>query len=240
MKIHTNIEQGSLEWMLLRAGKVTASEMDALISPLGKIREGDGVDTYLNQKLVERWIGGPLPQLQGIFDVEQGQILEERARPAFTIHTGIEVTTSAFIEADEGLSGCSPDALIVSDTAGAQSGVEIKCPTMPKHVGYLRAGKLPKDYVAQVQGSLFVTGFSQWHFFSYNRQFPPLHLVIERDEKFQENLATAIAEFTAMLDSSMDKLIAMNGGHPQRVTQSPITTKPDPTLLDGTPFTPGN
>lgn len=212
MKIHNDISQGSLEWMLLRAGKVTASEMDSLISPLGKIRTGEGVDTYLNQKLVEKWIGGPLPQLQGIFDVEQGSILEERARPAFTIHTGLEVTTAAFIESEDGQSGCSPDALV----CGFDQGVEIKCPTMPKHVGYLRAGVLPKDYVAQVQGSMFVTGFHCWHFFSYNRQFPPLHLVVDRDEEFQVALQDALDDFLERMDSAMKRLEDMNGGPPKR------------------------
>lgn len=222
MKIHQNIEQGSVDWMLLRAGKVTASEMDALISPLGKIRDGDGVQTYLNKKLVELWTGGPLASLQGVFDVEQGQILEERARPAFTLHTGIEVQTAAFIETDDGRCGCSPDAVIGTDSA-----VEIKCPTMPVHVGYLRAGTLPKEYAAQVQGSLFVTGYKQWHFFSYNRQFPPLHLVVERDEKFQEQLAIAVENFTNFLDREMKRLEKINGGPPTRTKRcSPPQPQP--------------
>ncbi len=211
MKIHQNIEQGSLDWMLLRAGKVTASEMHALISPTGKIRDGDGVETYLNQKLVELWTGGPLPQLQGIFDVEQGLVLEERAKPAFTIHTGLEVSSAAFIEDASGRAGCSPDGLIWGN-----SGVEIKCPTMPKHVGYLRAGTLPKDYVAQVQGSMFVTGFDHWHFFVYGRQLPALHVVVERDERFQTALAVAVADFIAALDAGMKRLEELNGGPPPR------------------------
>lgn len=220
MKIHRGIEQGSVDWMLLRAGKVTASEMDALISPLGKIRNGDGVQTYLNKKLVELWTGGPLASLQGVFDMDQGQILEERARPAFTIHTGIEVETAAFIETDDGRCGCSPDAVI-----GDKSAVEIKCPTMPVHVGYLRDGSLPDQYISQVQGSLFVTGYETWHFFSYNRQFPPLHLVIERDEKFQAQLADAVENFIDLLDTEMKRLEDLNGGPPRRTK---LCTPPKP------------
>lgn len=226
MKIHTDIEQGSVDWLLLRAGKITASEMDALISPLGKVREGDGVKTYLTQKLVELWTGGPLPQLQGVFDVDQGKLLEERARPAFTIHTGLEVEGAAFIETDDGKAGCSPDALVV----GRQEGVEIKCPTMPVHVRYLLSGTLPKDYVAQVQGSMFVTGFKRWHFFSYNRSFPPLHLVVERDEDFQESLRIAIADFTTQLDAAMKTLEKLNGGPPRRQMTLPKLRPTDPYL----------
>lgn len=207
MIVHTDIEQGSPEWLMMRAGKITASEADSLISPLGKVRDGDGVETYLNQKLVERWTGAPLPQLQGIFAMDQGEILEERAKPAFTLHTGIETRNVAFIETDDGRAGCSPDAIV-----GESEGVEIKCPTMPKHVGYLRAGRLPRDYIAQVQFSLFVTGFKTWHFFSYSRQFPSLHLVVERDERFQAALNEAIDMFIERLDKAFDYLVDLNGG----------------------------
>lgn len=210
MKKH-DIAQGSVDWLIARAGVVTASEVDALVSPTGKIRTGDGVKTYLHRKLTERWTGGPLPVLQGIFDVQQGEILEQRARPAFTIHTGIEVETVGFITSDDGRIGCSPDALI-----GNQSGCEIKCPTMPVQIGYLLGGQLPSDYIAQVQFSMYVTGCKTWHFFSYNRRLPPFHLLIERDEKYQDALHDALGEFLEALDDGMARLTKINGGPPPR------------------------
>lgn len=211
MKIHTDIEQGSLAWLELRAGKVTASEIDALVSPLGKVREGAGVQTYLNQKLAERWIGAPLPSVQGVFDLEQGQILEERAKPAFTIHTGIETRNVAFIEADGGRFGCSPDAMAES------SGVEIKCARIETHIGYLMANKLPAQYVGQVQFSMWVTGFQNWHFFSYHRKLPPLHLLIGRDEAYQDAISDALKSFLARFDEGWTRLVEINGGEPVRV-----------------------
>ncbi len=224
MKIHTDIEQNSVDWQILRSGKITASEVDALISPTGKVRESDGVETYLNQKLCELWTGGPLLALQGIFDVDQGKLLEERAKPAFTVHTGIETHNVAFIETDDERAGCSPDAMI-----GKESGVEIKCPRMDTHVGYLRAGTLPKAYVAQVQFGMHVTGFARWHFFSYNRALPPLHLVVERDEKFQESIREALAQFIPRLDAGMAKLIELNGDLPQRLKPlTPMPSRPKP------------
>ena len=216
MKIHADIAQNSVDWQILRAGKVTASEFDALITPLGKVRDGDGVATYLAQKLAERWLGGPLPALQGVFDVEQGQILEERAKPAFTIHTGLETHNVAFIETDDGQCGCSPDAMV-----GMESGVEIKCPRAETHIGYLLAGKLPKQYVAQVQGSMFVTGCPTWHFFSYRRSFPAFHLVVARDDNFHRALAVALADFLAALDIAMKRLEELNGGPPKRTLPKP-------------------
>lgn len=222
MKIHTNIEQNSVDWLLIRSGKVTASEMDALISPLGKIRTGDGVTTYLNQKLCERWMGGPLPAVVGVFDMEQGKLLEERAKPAFTLHTGIEIQSVGFIETDDGRAGCSPDAMI-----GDSSGVEIKCPRMDTHIGYLLSGELPKQYVAQVQGSMFVTGCKQWHFFSFHRAFPPLHIVVDRDEEFMQSLQTALIVFNRKMDEAMKRLEDLNGGPPKRTATSPVSAMTD-------------
>lgn len=228
MKIHTDLAQGSVEWLLIRAGKVTASEMDALITPLGKIRTGDGVTTYLNQKLCERWTGGPLLQLQGIFDVEQGQILEERAKPAFTLQTGLELTSVAFVETDNAKVGCSPDGLI-----GETSGVEIKCPRIDTQIGRLLAGVLPKEYVAQVQGSMFVTGRQTWHFFSYHTRLPAFHLIVDRDEAFHEALNEAIENFLARMEEGWARLCELNGGPPVRpVYQTP---QPQPAFASETP-----
>ena len=61
MKIHRNISQGSLEWNCLRAGKVTASELDRLVTPLGKVKTGDGPRSYLCEKVAEAWKGTTLP-----------------------------------------------------------------------------------------------------------------------------------------------------------------------------------
>lgn len=212
--------------MILRSGKITASEMDSLVSPTGKIRDGEGVITYLNQKLCERWLGGPLPALQGIFDMEQGKLLEERAKPAFTLHTGIETQNVAFVETDDGRVGCSPDAMI-----GDSCGVEIKCPRMDTHIGYLLAGTLPKQYVAQVQGSMYVTGFNQWHFFSFHRQFPPLHLIVDRDDKFQEALEEALQAFIPRLDAAMSRLESLNGGPPKRKSAETISQQDNDDII---------
>ena len=209
MKIHRDIEQGSVEWEILRSGKVTSSQMDALVSPTGKIRTGDGPKTYLMQKLAEAWIGGGLPSVQGIFDMEQGSLLETYARPAFTLETGLQVAKVAFMESDDGFTGCSPDGL-VNDHVG----LEIKCPRIETHIRYLLDGVLPTDYVLQVQGSMWVSGLNQWYFCSFRRNFPPFVLLIDRDDEMQEVITEAIHEFKGKFTHSMNRLIEINGGPP--------------------------
>lgn len=208
MTIH-DIEQGSVSWEVLRSQKITASEFDALVSPTGKVRVGDGVRSYLMKKLACLWLGGPLPSLN-FWDASQGAYLEERARPAFTIETGLEVRTVGFITGDNPQIGCSPDGLV-----GEDCGLELKAPHIETHLRYLLDGILPPDHVAQVQGSIFVTGFSSWYFCSFRRNFPLFVLKVERDDKFQAALKTATDEFLKNLDEAYARLVEMNGGPPK-------------------------
>lgn len=210
MKIHTDCDQHSLEWYQLRAGKITASEAHRLVTPLGKVRAGDGPKTFLLEKLAEKWTGMPLPNEASSFLMEQGQILEEYARPAFELETGLAVKQVAFIETDHGDCGCSPDGII----EGKDIGLEIKCPGIVNHLRYLLDGKLPEDYVLQVQFSLFVTGFSKWMFTSFRRGLAPLILTIEPDDKIQDAITDAVIAFNEQLDSAWDKLCKLNGGPP--------------------------
>lgn len=221
MKIHRDIEQNGPDWMILRSGKVTASNADALVTPLGKVKKGDGPRTFLMKMLAEAWIGGPLPSIQGVFDIDQGKILEEQAKPAFTLHTGIAVENVAFIESADGRAGCSPDGAIF-DGERLVCGVEIKCPRMETHIRYLLDNELPEDYVAQVQFSMFITGLPSWHFFSYRRGFPPLHLEVKADPKLQDAFGHALADFYAEFDAAWKQLVTMNGGLPKSRGLAPL------------------
>ena len=212
MKIHKEIEQGSAEWFNLRSGIVTASAADALVTPLGKVKTGDAAKTLMVQILAENWIGGALPSVQGSFDMEQGNFLEQSARPAFTLETGKAVHEVAFIESDDGKIGCSPDGVLTDETAG----LELKCPKMETHIRYILDGVLPPDYVMQVQFSLYVTQWPVWYFMSFRRNFPPLVLKVEPDEKIQKAIKDALEIFFENYDAAMAKLIRLNGGLPVR------------------------
>ncbi len=202
MKIH-DLKQGSPEWHKARLGIPTASEFDALISPLGKVRTGEGVETYLHRKLCEHIMG--CPQSEGSsFSMENGSILENEARPWLAVSHDLAIETVGFITTDDSRAGASPDGLI-----GDEEGLEIKCPTNPVHLKYLLAGVLPSEYVAQVQGSMYVTGRPRWRFLSYSRQFPPLILTVPHDAIFQANLKTALDGFNARFDAALTRIQAM-------------------------------
>lgn len=195
--------------MILRSGIPTASEFDALITPLGKVRTGDGPWTYVHRKLAEKWQGGPLPAWSGSGMMEQGQILEKEARPTYALIHEVKIDRVGFITSDDGRFGCSPDGLIPG------AGLEIKCPDAHTQVGYLLDGGLPDEYRAQVQGSLLISELDEWRFFAYRRNFPNVDLVIHRDEAFISNLRDALEVFWERFQQGFEKMVEINGAPPK-------------------------
>lgn len=214
MKIHP-AAPNSLEWLLARAGVVTASEFDQVVTPEFKPRTGEMVRSYLARKVAEKWLGSPLSGYQSI-DMEIGQVLEERAIPFYELETGQTITRVGLVTNNEGTIGCSPDGLI-----GEHSGIEIKAPRPETHVKYLLNGVLPKEYAPQVHGGMFVTGRPEWVFMSFCRGFPPFILTVERNTEIQQALDDAIGDFVTALVLAMIKLTEINGGPPRRSTFQP-------------------
>ncbi len=200
MKIH-DIEQGHIDWFKLRMGIPTASELGNLLTPEFELRKGEMPKTYIYTKVAEAYSGRPLIST-GSWNTEQGEILETEARPWFELEYEKKVRQVGFITTDDGRFGCSPDGLILND----ECGLEIKSPAAHTHVKYLVNGVLPKEYAAQVLGSMFVTGFKKWMFVSYRRGFPALVLEIQRDEKAMGAIASAIDSFHSEFERAIERV----------------------------------
>ncbi len=201
MKIH-DLTQGSAEWLAIRAGIPTASECSKLITPVN-LKPSKG-EEYFNRKLAEKWLGFPIQSFTGNAITDQGAILEKRAIPAIEFELGIELARPGFITLDDGSAGCSPDGICDDE------GWEIKCPEPPQHIHNIMNGA--EDYRLQIQMSLWVTGWKIWHFVSYHRDFPMVHVLVERDEKVIAAIADAVADFTVKLADGMAVLKKLNGG----------------------------
>lgn len=219
MIIH-DVAQGSVEWGRIRAGLPTASEFDRLVTPKFKVRSGEMVQTYLASKLAEWWLGGPMISAC-VWDMDQGKILEEEARPWLSLELNREIHQVGFVTTDDGKVGCSPDGLISTGLTLIQGGhdysdgVEIKCPQPTAHVKALITGEVPDEYLAQVHGGMFVTGCDSWKFVSYRRGFPKLVLTVRRDATIQSALHAALDGFLFKLEAAKEHLLDLNGGPPK-------------------------
>lgn len=256
MKI-INVQQGTEEWFQCRSGIPTASELGNLLTDAGAVRSWatEMPNTYLARKLAEKWEGHALIS-GGSWATDQGQILEAEAIPAIEWEYGIHLERVGFITTDDGRAGCSPDGVIVR--AGVdptsplrpetiEAGGEIKCAQPEAHVKYLLARRVPPAYMPQVQGSLWVSTLSYWHFWSYRRRFPLLHVLGEPDPDWQESIGIAVAEFNQRLDAAWARLCELNGGPPARqgeesvddirrelgLDDQPQAAQPDPKIPSG-------
>lgn len=221
MKI-VQCEQRSVDWMLARAGIPTASEFDQILTPKLEPRKGEMPKSYMHKKLAEWWLGGPLADFN-TFDMDQGNILEQEAIPWYSLEYNAEVKRVGFVTTDDGKVGCSPDGIV------EWGGLEIKCPAIHTHFGYVLDGELPDKYAAQVYGSLFVTGMDQWVFLSYHRKTPNLVLKIKRDEAINARIGEALDSFLNKFEMEKDRLMEIHGGPPPRLSHKPkAETIPEP------------
>lgn len=204
MKIH-KVEQGSPEWLTLRAGKATASEFDNLVSPTWEIRKGETPAKYVATKAAEIWVGGPLLGLS-TWATNQGKILEAEALPWLQMELNRTIERVGFVTGDSDRVGCSPDGLL------PDCGIEIKCLQPVHHVSCLLKGELPREFSAQVHGGMYVTGLDRWKLCLYSRQFPSLIFDVARDEKIISVIDEAVTLFLDRLDRAVERLKELNGG----------------------------
>lgn len=198
-EIFHDLIQGTPEWFEARAGLPTASEFKT-VQAEGK--SGSASITrakYLRQLAGEILTGEPAPAGYTNDHMARGQEQEDDARRLFSLITDLEPVQVGFVR--EGRAGCSPDSLI-----GDDAGLEIKCAIPAVQIERLQLGRLPPEHVAQVQGSLWVTGRKHWHFVSYCPRLPPLIVRVERDEAYIASLTKAVEAFNQELDNIVQSI----------------------------------
>jgi len=195
MIIH-DVEQGTEEWKLARLDKITASRFSDVLA------KGKGLTrmSYMRE-LAAQIITGEPGGFDGNMWTERGTELEPLARQAYANHSGNTVFQVGFCEHDILSAGASPDGLIEPD-----GGLEIKCPKPATHIEYLENNVLPPAYIAQVQGSLWITERKWWDFVSFCPGMRLLCVRVERDEEYIANLEKEVERFEGELDELVSRV----------------------------------
>jgi hypothetical protein len=201
VKVYRDIEQGSEAWHAMRVGKATASCFDAVLAKgQGKMRAN-----YLKRVIAETLTGKVMESYRNAH-MDRGQEQEPLARWSYELATGNAVEQVSFIEHDSLDVGCSPDGLIV----GKRRGAEIKCVIPTVQVETILAGGYPSEHKAQIQGSMWITGFEEWDFCSYSPDMPE-HLrtyvfTVARDEAYIKALEAEVLRFLKDRDDALARL----------------------------------
>lgn len=175
--IIVNCEQQSEAWHDLRTGRVTGTRFKSLVA-------GESTQTYkdLISNIACEIITGKMEETYSNGIMENGIETEDIARREYESIFGIEVQQCGFIMPDEGTKysgwiGISPDGVLPLENGM----IEIKRPLMKTHLEYIEANMLPSEYRYQVQGQLFVTGFSFCDFISSVDGMKPFIIRVQPD-----------------------------------------------------------
>lgn len=195
------MKQREMAWRKARLGDVTASRFaDVLTEPRTKAAKAAGewsqtATSYLEEKLAELIHCVPADVWRSDatdWGTAQEPHAFELAIPAirerFDLQLSLPVDDFAYVHhPTEPHIGCSPDGIIGDDGL-----LEIKCPfNGAKWIAAKRRGlTVPREYVSQLQGSLWVTGRT-WYAFCYfdprviASGFDPLLMTrVKRDDKY--------------------------------------------------------
>lgn len=206
---HYDIEQGTDEWHDLRRGKITASAIKAMLTATGKIADNETSRRVAYQLAAER-INGFRDESPSSYHIERGHTDEAVARELYSEHIA-PVTECGFVTNDDHgvVICCSPDGLVAD-----HGGIEVKSRLHALQLQTVISGEMPKDYYAQVQTCLLVTGREWWDFISTpangggkmmvktiypDRVFQ--ELLIEAAKTLEERIQGIIAHYEKSLDT---------------------------------------
>ena len=193
-----NCEQGSEAWHQARLGIPTASQFDRIVTASGTARKQ--ATGYLAGLLAE-YITGQAEDGYQSADMQRGIELEPAARAYYELESGHDVIQVGGVYLDESKTVmASPDGLI----AGMRRGLEIKCPKLATHIRYILEDALPTQYVLQVQGGMWVTGYDEWDFVSYCPDYAaqPIYIqTIKRNNALIAQMDKHIRAFSARLET---------------------------------------
>ncbi len=213
VKYHQDLVQGSDEWLAARCGLLTASEMKLVITPTFKAANNDKEKAHLYDLLSQRITKYTEPAYISS-DMLRGLDDELYAKEYYEKHYS-KVRDMGFITEDKwGFTlGYSPDGLVGDDGV-----IEIKSRRQKFQVETILSGKMPDEYLIQVQTGLLISGRKWCDFISYSGGMPMVVLRVESDldiqqkiwdaaDTFHQKLAKAEADYWIWLEKQGEKLI---------------------------------
>lgn len=194
-----DVEQGSDEWLALRAGSITGSRISCMMAG----GEGKTKNKYRIQLAIERITKTPVPMDFKSRAMIKGGEDEPLAREHYEFINDVDTKQVGFvIHPRLNRSGASPDSLVGDDGL-----LEIKCPNINTHIDYLLSKKIPTDYMTQMQWQMACTGRTWCDWMTFCKEMP-IHLrsMIIRVERNEQRIAE-LEEAAIQFDKEIEQLI---------------------------------
>ena len=200
IRYHYDIEQGTPEWLALRCGILTASEIKLIMTPTLKVASNDKDRAHLFELLAQRITGYTEPQYVSD-DMLRGHEDEIEARIKYAENFA-PVTECGFITRNMGgiVIGYSPDGLVGDDGL-----IECKSRRQKYQVETILADEVPAEYMLQIQTGLLVTERNWLDFVSYSAGLPMFVKRVLPDERYRAAIIAAATEFESRLQMALSR-----------------------------------
>jgi len=187
---HADVIQGSDEWMALRCGVLSASEVKLILTPTLKIAANDKTRAHVWELLAQRLTRYVEPSYIGDAML-RGWRDEILARDLYSQHYG-PVTEAGFITNDRwGFTlGYSPDGLVGDDGL-----IECKSRAQKFQIQTIAENEVPAEFMLQLQTGLLVTGRAWVDFISYSGGLPMFVKRVLPDLEIQGAIIDAATAF---------------------------------------------
>ena len=192
------IPQGTPEWLALRAGIITASNVHKIITPK-TMKLSEQHKGYMARLLLEWVLGKPILDEEETTWMRAGTDQQDQALRAYSFQQRVPTSAAGFYTTDDGLIGASPDGL-----AGNDGLVELKGRKPDLHlVSLMWRDDFVITHSPQVQTQLFVDDTREWDDLNCYplaaSPIPPFTIRCYRDDKWQKVLGPVFAQFNDML-----------------------------------------
>ena len=209
---HPEVDQGSEEWLAMRCGILTASEMKLILTPTLKVANNDKTRAHVWELAAQRITRYTEPTYIGD-DMLRGWDDEIRARDLYSQRYA-PVTEVGFVTNDDyGFTiGYSPDGLVGDDGL-----IEIKSRRQKYQIETIVIGEVPVEHVLQCQTGLLVTGRAWLDYVSYSGGLPMCRVRVYPDAAIHAAIIEAASEFEAKVGASVmayEKLTADEDTYP--------------------------
>ena len=200
IRYHYDIEQGTPEWLALRCGILTASEIKLIMTPTLKVASNDKERAHLFELLAQRITDYTEPRFVSD-DMLRGHEDEIEARIKYAEHYA-PVKECGFITRNMGgiVIGYSPDGLVGDDGL-----IECKSRRQKYQVETILSGEVPAEYMLQIQTGLLVSGRQWLDFISYSAGLPMFVKRVLPDERYRAAIIAAATEFENRLQLALDR-----------------------------------
>ena len=233
MVILKDIPQGSLQWIMERLWRLTASEFKKVLTPKGKLSQSKtsidyvyglissfGIDREELQELsgemddweFKKWLSHYTgDSFAGNIHTQRGHEYEHEAIATLSERYEIDIQPIDMVvmgDCASGVVSCSPDGAIF-EGGRMIAGGEVKNPCRKVYLQHVRSEVLPSDYELQVHGSMAVCDVDRWYFGSKFKNDPLFSQVVERSEltdTIQQGLLDFREFYAAEFKDSAEKL----------------------------------